>query len=167
MSSLKEMLDLIYEIEGLTELAIRRDPVPEAILPLIADKTFLLNALAQALNTRVQDGQQDDKTTHSDIDIDGAHDHTNTESLPPHIKGAPKSGAADDIKKYFSINDKFRFRRELFINDADEFSRTLDMIMKMASYEDAEEYFYNDLQWDPENEEVMAFMTKVQEFFDR
>lgn len=166
------MLDLIYEIEGLTELAIRRDPMPEAILPLIAEKTFLLNALAQAMN---HSGEQATTAPHEDVSAQEAEsasrqesteNHTQSQTLPPHIKGAPKPPAVD-IKKIFSINDKFRFRRELFVNDADDFSHTLDLIMKMKTYEDAEEYFYNEMQWDPENEEVMAFMAKVQEYFEK
>lgn len=159
-NTLKEMLDLTYEIEGLTELATRREPLPEAILPLIADKAHALHILATTLMGKMPLPSQDDITLQSSSHLD------NPSPLPPHIKGASKNNGRD-IRKLFNINDKFRFRRELFVNNADEFSRTLDIIMNMQSFEDAEDYFYNDLQWDPENDEVMAFMTKVQDFFEQ
>lgn len=72
---------------------------------------------------------------------------------------------AKDIFKAFTINDKFRFRRELFRNSQDEFDETLDVIAQMSNFDEAEEYFYNDLCWDPENEDVKEFMETVRKHF--
>lgn len=72
---------------------------------------------------------------------------------------------ARDIKKAFTINDKFRFRRELFHDSQEEFDETLDIISGMASFGEAEEYFYDDLCWNPSDTEVMAFMETVSRHF--
>ncbi|MDE5727292.1 MAG: hypothetical protein K2H94_04090 [Duncaniella sp.] len=72
---------------------------------------------------------------------------------------------ARDIKKAFTINDKFRFRRELFHDSQEEFDETLDIISGMASFGEAEEYFYDDLCWNPSDTEVMAFMESVSRHF--
>lgn len=72
---------------------------------------------------------------------------------------------ARDIKKAFTLNDKFRFRRELFHDSQEEFDETLDVISGMSSFAEAEEYFYNDLCWDPVNPEVKAFMETVSKHF--
>jgi len=72
---------------------------------------------------------------------------------------------ARDIKKAFTLNDKFRFRRELFHDSQEEFDETLDVISGMSSFAEAEEYFYNDLCWDPVNPEVKAFMEIVSKHF--
>lgn len=72
---------------------------------------------------------------------------------------------ARDIFKAFTINDKFRFRRELFRNSQDEFDDTLYVIAQMTDFVEAEEYFYNDLCWNPENEDVKEFMEIVKKHF--
>ena len=70
-----------------------------------------------------------------------------------------------DIRTLFTINDKFRFKRELFGNNNVEFSESLNLVQTMDSYEEAEDYFYNDLQWDKESEDVMEFMAIIARFF--
>ncbi len=65
---------------------------------------------------------------------------------------------AKDIRRAFTLNDRFRFKRELFGNSESNFSDALNVISAMSSIDEAEEYFYNDLCWSPENEEVKEFM---------
>lgn len=72
---------------------------------------------------------------------------------------------AADISKAFTLNDRFRFRRELFRNSDEEFKETLDVIGSMSSMEEAEDYFFNDLCWDPAKEEVKEFMAVVAKHF--
>lgn len=70
-----------------------------------------------------------------------------------------------DIRLFFTINDKFRFKRELFGNNNVEFTESLNLVQTMNTYEEAEDYFYNDLQWDSESEDVKEFMTIIGRFF--
>ena len=70
-----------------------------------------------------------------------------------------------DLRNAFSINDKFRFRRELFGNNATEMNDAINLVDAMKSYAEAEDYFYNDLGWDPEAEEVSEFMTIIRNHF--
>lgn len=72
---------------------------------------------------------------------------------------------ARDIFKAFTINDKFRFRRELFRNSQEEFDETLYVIAQMSNFDEAEEYFYNDLCWNPDSEDVKEFMDIVKKHF--
>lgn len=72
---------------------------------------------------------------------------------------------AKDIFKAFTLNDKFRFKRELFRNSQAEFDETLNVISAMNSLAEAEEYFYEDLCWDASNEDVKAFMEVVAKHF--
>lgn len=66
-----------------------------------------------------------------------------------------------DLRSAFSINDRFRFRRELFENDNDVMNNTLDLIESMESAQEAKEYFLNELGWDPNSEEVIDFLNIV------
>ncbi len=70
-----------------------------------------------------------------------------------------------ELRKALSLNDKFRFRRELFGNSDVHMNETLALIDTMGSYEEAEDYLYNDLGWDVENPEVTEFMKIVQNRF--
>lgn len=72
---------------------------------------------------------------------------------------------ATDISKAFTLNDRFRFCRELFRNSNEEFRETIEVIGTMSDMEEAEEYFYNDLCWDPEKDEVKEFMAIVAKHF--
>lgn len=71
------------------------------------------------------------------------------------------------IRNYFTINDKYLFRREVFDGDEQAFEDTLDLFEAMHSFAEAEEYFYDDLMLDRENEDVKAFMSIVQNYFKR
>ena len=72
---------------------------------------------------------------------------------------------ASDISKAFTLNDRFRFRRELFRNSDAEFRETIDVIGSMSSMEEAEDYFFNDLCWNPESDDVKDFMSIVAKNF--
>lgn len=71
-----------------------------------------------------------------------------------------------DIRRMFSVNDRYRFRRELFSNSEVDFVDNLNLVQAMSCYEDAEDYFYNDLQWDKEFEEVVEFMSIIYRYFN-
>ncbi len=61
----------------------------------------------------------------------------------------------------FTLNDKFRFRRELFGNSDIDMNEALDVVDAMTSREEVEDYFYNDMCWDPNNEDVKDFIRIV------
>lgn len=70
-----------------------------------------------------------------------------------------------DLKQAFTINDRYRFRRELFGNSDTEFIDMINLVSAMASLSEAEDYFYGDLEWDLENEEVKDFMNIIAHYF--
>ncbi|MCF0218345.1 MAG: hypothetical protein HUK14_01050 [Muribaculaceae bacterium] len=65
----------------------------------------------------------------------------------------------------FTLNDRFRFRRELFSNSDSEMADAINTIGSMHSYDEAEEYFFTDLNWDPENPDVADFMEIIHNSF--
>ena len=60
-----------------------------------------------------------------------------------------------------SLNDIYRFRRELFNFSDEEMEEALDALSEMTSKEEIEDYFYNDLCWEPEDEVVCEFMSMI------
>lgn len=66
-----------------------------------------------------------------------------------------------DLKKAFTLNDRFRFKRELFGNSDNDFVDAINLVSAMQSLTEAEEYFYEDLGWDSESDEVQEFMSII------
>lgn len=95
-----------------------------------------------------------------------------TEFPEPEATAAPlrvdeklQRNLSKDIRKAFSINDRFRFQRELFAGSANAMDTAIEHIEVMTSYGNAELYFYSQLNWDRENEVVKDFMTIVRNHF--
>lgn len=65
----------------------------------------------------------------------------------------------------FTINDRYRFRRELFGNSDAEMIDTLELLAAMSSADEAEEYLFDDLGWDRTNDDVADFMAIVRRRF--
>ena len=85
------------------------------------------------------------------------------EVAKPVKQSEPKVAQA---KPAFTLNDRFRFRRELFNNSDAEYSSAMDLIAAMESYEEAEEYFLDNLGWSLENPDVKDFMDILQNYFN-
>lgn len=65
------------------------------------------------------------------------------------------------LLKAFTLNDRFRFRRELFAGDDEDFHETLKLLADMDSYAEACDYLYNDMMWDRSDPVVKEFMDIV------
>ncbi|MGM9870067.1 MAG: hypothetical protein ACI30R_10655 [Sodaliphilus sp.] len=92
-------------------------------------------------------------------------DDDDDDDAPLSVQEKLNRDLAKNLRSSFTLNDSIRFRRELFGNSQAEYNDALDMILTMHSFGEVEEYFYDDLGWDPMNEDVMAFMEVVHNFF--
>lgn len=71
-----------------------------------------------------------------------------------------------NLRTAFTINDRFRFKRELFGNKDTEFTDALNMISAMSSFAEVQEYFFEDLEWDKDNPEVIDFLKIISNYFN-
>lgn len=65
------------------------------------------------------------------------------------------------LRRAFTLNDKFRFRRELFGNNDTLFAETLSALDSMRDIDEASEYISNTLGLDTDNEHVADFLAIV------
>lgn len=72
---------------------------------------------------------------------------------------------ARSLRRAFTINDKFRFRRELFGNDDRLFGNTIDMIEAMKDMDEAIIYMRDNLGWNFDDENVQDFANIVANHF--
>ncbi len=70
-----------------------------------------------------------------------------------------------DLRRSFTLNDKFMFRRELFADSDAELNDTIDLLMTMDTLDEAREYLLHDLQWDADNATVADFMAIITNYF--
>lgn len=180
-NSLRTLLDRIYELEGLVHLAMQREDVARDFIRLISDKgndvAAMCNALSEASGSTTGTPQNDYGMTASlpdlqleeyeiieDRDSDPARESASDANddkggLPPAVSEA-KNG-----KLVFSINERFRFKKELFSNSDVDFNNTLALVASMDNYEEAEEYFLNEEGFDIANPLVREFLEVLKRYF--
>lgn len=95
-------------------------------------------------------------------------DATETERKEPEIEGRQKPKENTNYKKKgslksaFSLNDRFLYSRELFDGNMKMFDSTLEFLNDIDNQSMIEDYFYNEMGWDKENETVKAFMEIIE-----
>ena len=65
----------------------------------------------------------------------------------------------------FSLNDRFRFRRELFGGDEARMNKVINDLNDLHSYEDSVTYLNNELKWNIEDEAVADFIKLLEKRF--
>lgn len=102
-----------------------------------------------------------DTTDEEEEELEGATDSDE----PMRLDEMLQRSKSKDLKSAFSLNDTFRFRRELFSNSGAEMTDALHMVEAMHSFDEAEDYFYGDLGWDRESDDVKDFMAIIKNHF--
>ena len=102
-----------------------------------------------------------DTTNEEEEDLEVATDSDE----PMRLDEMLQRSKSKDLKSAFSLNDTFRFRRELFSNSGAEMTDALHMVEAMHSFDEAEDYFYGDLGWDRESDDVKDFMAIIKNHF--
>lgn len=69
------------------------------------------------------------------------------------------------LRNCFSLNDRFLFRRELFGGDDAEFNAAIDRLAGFNSLSEAEDYIYNELQFDPDSEAVKSYIGILENYY--
>lgn len=182
-SKLRELLDNTYELEGLIHLALKRDDSIEDFIRLISKKGKEIALCCENIkkeNAPVENNPQpfsldfmeeysiEDELKNSTSDSyelgeeeksDSQENYDSMAVISDEIKGNPRG------KLVFSINERFRFRRELFGNSDADFNNTLALVASMDNYEEAEDYFLNEEGFEISNPVVKEFMDVIKRYF--
>lgn len=70
-----------------------------------------------------------------------------------------------DFRKAFSLNDRFRFRRELFGGEEERMNKAISDLNDLHTYEDSITYLNNELKWNIEDEAVADFIKLLEKRF--
>ena len=173
------MLESAIEIEGLLRIIRDGKPLPE-VYQLLKDKAAKLSKDAERLKPveetasfEIGEEPLQEETTSTEAndedDIMLAFDVEEEDTKGPEIYMAEETESAEEtpaksfkrktkLKSVFSLNDRFLYARELFDGNMKMFDSTLDFIEDIEEYSLIEDYFYSELEWDPENLHVATFM---------
>ncbi len=140
------MVELVLDDESTADPTAE----PDAETPNVADET--------------EDVEAEDNEDNIEEETE-ANEKASDDSEPLRLDEKLQRSRSKDLKSAFSLNDTFRFRRELFGNSAAEMTDALHMVEAMHSFDEAEDYFYGDLGWDRESDDVKEFMAIIKNHF--
>ncbi|MDR1624641.1 MAG: hypothetical protein LBS04_06690 [Tannerellaceae bacterium] len=88
-----------------------------------------------------------------------------TEKHMVSLHEAPGKRNLPDLKKAFSLNDCFYFRRELFNGDAAKMNKVISDLNALRTYEESATYLNEKLNWNMEDTIVGEFMKLLEKRF--
>ena len=181
----QEQGNITFESETVAEEAPENIEVPENV-SLMTDDIGVMEETDEIYTDEVEETDavvvddefigvvDDDFVEDADEDIVAADDELEDDL---YNKGEPSDSGvitigekmsmhrAKELRKALSLNDRFRFRRELFGNKDVEMNNTLNLIDAMNDYAEAREYLLQDLGWSYEEPVVQEFMELVERHF--
>lgn len=160
MDSINKLLDNCLEIEGLLSLlASGRSSVDSSIHTLLKQKALQLlediSHIKPNAAMTIQIETQAETTRKPKIDVITEQEETAVNDSQPTIV------RNDIIPVELTINDKFRFIKELFGGSQTDLDETLHVISTMSTLAEIQSYLYDDLCMDPNNESVEYFISVV------
>ena len=141
------------------------EPVPEpdpAVLPEAEDEPDITVEFIEAPDDRLPEPEDEMPIPPVPTDFPEVDDEP---AGPMRVDEKLQRNMSKDIRKAISLNDRFRFTRELFAGSANALDTAIEHIEAMRSYGNAELYFYSQLNWDRDNEVVKDFMAIVRNHF--
>lgn len=202
MTTIQDIIDNIYELEGLMrEIDVRADDAPRDLYECARVKAEAILAQVSTLNTNVEPVTESEVLTTEDL----ASSSDTPEVLDEEIPSIPQPEVIEEtivtdpieeqtidvpvhdplfdtpvnevemparqinrppLRSMFTINDLFKFRRELFGNSEADFNEVLSLVSGMSSYSEAEDYFYGYLCWPADSEPVTEFMGIINRYFN-
>ncbi len=157
MSIIEDLLKLNIEFEG--ALRVVQNRKSDEAIEIAKDRLDKINLLF----VQVKSQQSEPITTTTAEPVAPAEEKEQNPEPPTNKPETAK--AKTELRKAFTLNDKFLFRREIFNGNEQEFNDTINLIESMSSLSEAQEYLFEDLQLDRENDAVNEFMGIITNYF--
>ena len=174
-NNLRELLDKIYELEGLVHLTLEREDKNGDFTRLISSKGKEIGDLCLALKPEIpsesssENRNEEDGHYSSNFDEYSIDDTEETEEssdiIEKDVDSVNEKRVLQRGKLVFTINERFRFKRELFGNSDADFNNTLALVASMENYDEAEDYFLNEEGLNIDNPAVRDFLDIIKKYF--
>ena len=169
----------IAEVESEVPIVEEQAPVIEGIeYPVIEEKVVEENeatALGEDEPVIVQEPQAVVEETIEEEEEEPVADESVTEESvfiedevsKPTVLGESIKLSAGGLRQSISLNDSFRFSRELFGGDTDLMNRVIEQISVMSSYKTAVAFLSSKADMNEENEAAIDFLELLKKYFNQ
>ena len=143
----------------LTELDTVQKPVEgENIQPILTEK--------EIEETILEEGEEEKETlqvveSQSQIEVQETIKNVSAGSIL-----GERIRPVTDLRRSISLNDSFRFSRELFNGDSEQMNRVIEQISEMSSLDTAIAFLYSKVNVDEENEAMIDFQELLKKYFN-
>lgn len=142
----------VPEIVSMPEPSVPQEHIQEQVVIMDAPVTFYDDSKTTVDNDFTYTYYPNHDTEPEENTLTQQHETTSNQRRP--------------IASAFNLNDKFRFRRELFGNSDAAWVECLDTLSAMYTLDEAREYLAEDLKWDTSNDDVAAFIERLETYFN-
>ena len=160
---IKGRLKTLKEEAALTEQQHKAAIIPSASLDIEAPEQMEI-PVAEAAKVEENVAPVEEKAAVEPV----ASSHILADSINELLASRPQSlheslekRLVVDVRKALSLNDRFRFQRELFNNDAKCMDKVLDEIGSFKNLAEVLEYLKEKFSWSKDNEPAMDFIKIV------
>ncbi len=115
-------------------------------------------AFTPVMINNVNTKSMDDVTMSSTVNSEGVHVMRVDEMI--------HRQSSRDLKKAFSLNDRFRYIREIFDNNASYFDETINNIEMLSNLDEVYDYLLSDIGLNHEDETVKEFLAIIYNHFN-
>lgn len=147
---INEIKNKVYEFEGLLELLALREDKAGELMPLLSGHLAEINAALGKISLSDLSDLSDRSDRSDRTDMSERSERSDRE-----VRELPR----------LCLNDRFRFRRDIFGGDDAGMRAALERIAACRSLDEAEDYLYDELNADPESPAVEDFIVILKEYF--
>lgn len=169
-----EILDTLYELEGLLLLTKERGGITPEFKSLIEAKARkILRMIEDSGNEKSKEKNEEEEPQSITSEPQPASPEPQAVSPEPQTASPEPQTASPEPQTVspepqtkprrlrLALNDRIRFSRTLFSGDSEALDRSLAYVESLPEREDVEDYFFSEIGWDPTDRETAEFVEMV------
>ena len=145
------------DVEEVAEPVKQPEPVVETEMsPIIESESVIeddseqeIVEIEQVIELEIEDKVEEKERIIEEVEEEST---PNSDSSTPHCEVELRN-----LMSVIGLNDRFRFRHDLFSNSDEIFRETIDILNKIENFDKAVDYLMNKFEWDDEDATVVYF----------
>ena len=152
-------------IQSLESVVVKEDEEGEAIVA--EEKPVVIAAAAETAEAAAAEEEEEGKKEEPAIVAEPVVETVVKEEEPKSAVLGESLKLSAGLRHAISLNDSFRFSRELFGGDTDLMNRVIEQISVMSSYKTAVAFLSSKVELNEEKEAVNDFLELLKKFFNQ
>ena len=152
-------------IQSLESVVVKEDEEGEAIVA--EEKPVVIAAAAETAAAAAEEEEEEGKKEESAIVEESVAETVVKEEEPKSVVLGESLKLSAGLRHAISLNDSFRFSRELFGGNTDLMNRVIEQISVMSSYKTAVAFLSSKVELNEEKEAVNDFLELLKKYFNQ